>query len=210
MSSDSSTRSHEIEVKLRLESVEPLAAAGLKLEPENTRHFEDNYLLDTFDRQLYSRGAVLRVRFINTEAGVDGLLTLKEKAPADAPASQFKLRLETETRLDDPAQALAILERLGYWKVFRYQKYRTVYRARLSDDQRLHVMFDETPLGNFIELEGEEDAIRKTVECLGVSPADYILQSYIALQAEHCQRQGRPLEDMIFNEGIRKSEVGSR
>ncbi len=210
MSSKSSAPSHEIEVKLRLESVAPLNAAGLRLEPELARHFEDNWLLDTHDRQLYTRGAVLRVRSISSAQGVQGLLTLKEKAPADAPASQFKLRLETETTLGDPKQMLELLERLGYRKFFRYQKYRTVYRALLPDGSELQVMFDETPLGRFVELEGEEAAITKVVASLGITPADYILQSYIALQAGHCQQQGRPLEDMVFNEGIRNSEFGSR
>ncbi len=189
---------HEIEVKLRLDNVAPLAAAGLKLELEMARHFEDNWLLDTAERQLYARGAVLRVRSMSNQDGTQGLLTLKEKAPADAPASQFKLRLETETALGDPVVALEILARLGYWKVFRYQKYRTVYRALLTDGQHLQVMFDETPLGNFVELEGAEAAILQAVSRLGVTPAEYILQSYIALQAEHCEREGHQLEDMIF------------
>jgi adenylate cyclase, class 2 len=189
---------HEIEVKLRLEDIAPLVAAGLKLELETARHFEDNWLLDTADRQLYMRGAVLRVRSTSNEAGTQGLLTLKEKAPDDAPASQFKVRLETETALGDPVVALEILTRLGYWKVFRYQKYRTVYRALLADGQHLLVMFDETPLGNFVELEGEEEAILQAVDQLGVMPEEYILHSYIALQAEHCEREGRALEDLIF------------
>jgi hypothetical protein len=36
------------------------------------------------------------------------------------------------------------------------------------------------------------------VQLLGVSPAHYILDSYIALQLRHCQQQGKPLEDMVF------------
>jgi adenylate cyclase class 2 len=189
---------HEIEVKLRLDSIQSLTDAGVALHLEMARHFEDNQLFDTTDHQLYARGAVLRVRTLETADGVQGLLTLKEKAPADAPVSQFKLRLETETALSDPEQMIAILERLGYQKTFRYQKYRTTYRVTLSNGQTLHLLFDETPLGNFVELEGEENAIAAVVKKLGISPADYILQSYIALQVQHCQRQGKPLEDMMF------------
>jgi len=62
------------------------------------------------------------------------------------------------------------------------------------------VMFDETPLGNFVELEGEEEVIARAVELLGVTPACHILESYLALQAEHCRRRGKPLEDMVFAE----------
>jgi adenylate cyclase class 2 len=189
---------HEIEVKLRLDSIQSLTDAGVALHLEMARHFEDNQLFDMTDHQLSARGAVLRVRTLETADGVQGLLTLKEKAPADAPVSQFKLRLETETALSDPEQMTAILERLGYQKTFRYQKYRTTYRATLSHGQTLHLLFDETPLGNFVELEGEENAIAEVVKKLGISPADYILQSYIALQVQHCQQQGKPLEDMMF------------
>jgi adenylate cyclase class 2 len=186
---------HEIEVKLRCAGVEPLLQAGISLELDIARHFEDNWLLDTHDHRLAERAAILRVR----AAGGAGLLTYKEKAPPDAPASQFKQRLEIETMLAEPLQAVEILERLGYQKFFRYQKYRTIYRALLPDGAHLLVMFDETPLGDFVELEGEEHAIAEAVSLLGIEPTDYILDSYLALQAEHCRRQGRPLEDMVFD-----------
>jgi adenylate cyclase class 2 len=186
---------HEIEVKLRCAGIEPLLEAGVSLELDTPRHFEDNWLLDTAGRQLAEREAILRVRAV----GAEGLLTYKEKAPPGVPASPFKLRLEIETALGEPRQAVEILERLGYHKFFRYQKYRTIYRALLPTGAHLMVMFDETPIGDFLELEGEERAIAEAVGLLGVEPTDYILESYLALQAEYCRRQGRPLEDMVFD-----------
>jgi adenylate cyclase class 2 len=187
---------HEIEVKLRFDSVDAFAPAGIKLEIETARHSEDNWLLDTADRALGEREAILRVRSANSK----GSITYKERAGEDAPASQFKQRVEIETAIDDPESAIAMFERLGFHKWFRYQKYRTVYRATLLGGLTLGVMFDETPIGNFVELEGEEEAIAQAVELLGVTPACYILESYLALQAEHCGREGKPLEDMIFAE----------
>jgi adenylate cyclase class 2 len=192
----SATTTHEIEVKLRLDSVDAFTRAGIELETETARHFEDNALLETSDHALGEREAILRVR----SAGDKGLVTYKEKAGDDAPASQFKQRVEIETAVDDPESALEMFERLGFRKWFRYQKYRTVYRATLPGGSTLSVMFDETPIGNFVEIEGEEEAIAQAVELLGVTPACYILVSYLALQAEHCQRRGKPLEDMIFAE----------
>ena len=188
------TTPYEIEVKLRFDSVGPLAQVGIVLEVEAARHFEDNLLLDTEDNSLGQKAAVLRVR----QSGASGELTYKEKAAPDAPATQFKQRIEFETALADPASAILVFERLGYRAWFRYQKYRTVYRATLPGGQGLHVMFDETPIGNFIELEGEEEAIARAIELLGVRREDYVLESYLALQAAHCARLGRPLEDMTF------------
>lgn len=183
---------HEIEVKLRLDGIEQLHRAGLTLEIEAERHFEDNWLFDTPDGRLGRELSVLRVRI----AGTGGSMTYKAKA--DDEVSRFKRRIEIETRLDDPRSAIALFERLGYRKWFRYQKYRTVYRAYFDPDRRLSVMFDETPIGNFVELEGGEDDLAAAVALLGVDPADFILESYLTLQANACAARGRSLEDMIF------------
>ncbi len=188
------TSPYEIEVKLRFNSLDAFARAGIALEIETARHFEDNWLLDSTDQYLSERASILRVR---SSAG-RGAITYKEKADGAAPASQFKKRIEIETVIDEPESAVTIFERLGYRKWFRYQKYRTVYRATLPCGSKLRVMVDETPLGPFVELEGEEEVIARAVKLLGVTPAEYVLESYLAIQAEHCRRQGKPLEDMIF------------
>lgn len=188
------TRHQEIEVKLRCDDLAAFVRAGLQLESETPRHFEDNWLFDTQAQTLSAKAAILRVRSV---AG-KGTLTYKEKAPLSAPASQFKLRLEIETGVADPESLVALLERLGYRSWFRYQKYRTVYRALLPAGVSLQVMFDETPIGNFVELEGTEDAITQAVTLLGVTPQEYILDSYLALQAAYCQQQGKPFGDMVF------------
>src|SRR5215813_8535337 len=191
----SATTPYETEVKLRFNNLDAFARARIALDMETARHFEDNWLLDSSDYHLGKRAAILRVR----SAAGRGSITYKEKAEDDAPASQFKKRIEIETAIDDPESAVAIYERLGYRKWFRYQKYRTVYRATLPDGSTLRVMFDETPRGEFVELEGEEEIIARAVELLGVTPAEYVLESYLAIQAEQCLRQGKPLEDMVFD-----------
>ncbi len=193
---------HEIEVKLRFDSIDPLRAAGLILTMQTPRHFEDNWLLDTTDSMLGGKPAILRIR----QSGKNGWMTYKEKASPDASATRFKKRLEIETALDDPANAVAIFERLGYQIWFCYQKYRTVYLAELPGGSRLHVMFDETPIGNFIELEGEENAIAEAVALIGVEPGDFILESYLALQAMHCQQQNKPFQDMVFEQSSTEAE----
>lgn len=188
------TSPHEIEVKLRFDDLVAFARAGIALEIETARHFEDNWLLDSPDCHLGERAAVLRVR----SAAGGGAITYKERAEGVASSSRFKKRVEIETAIDDPESAVAVFERLGYRKWFRYQKYRTVYRATLPDGSELQVMFDETPHGPFVELEGEEDVIARAVELLGVAPEEYVLESYLAIQAEYCRRLGKPLGDMTF------------
>jgi adenylate cyclase class 2 len=186
---------HEIEVKLRCDSVAALEHAGIKLTLECARHFEENWLFDTPDHQLGSGLAVLRVRAMEGA----GLLTYKAPPPAGSPISQFKKRIEIETTIGDPERMVAILTHMGYRKWFHYQKYRTVYDALLPNGAGLQVMFDETPIGSFLELEGEEEAIAEAMQLLGARRDEQILLSYLALQAERCSHEGRPFEDLVFD-----------
>ena len=187
---------HEIEVKLRSRGVEWLEKAGIQLEVESPRHFEDNILYDTSDHALSRKLAILRVR----AAQGSGVVTYKEADDQFSSKSQFKKRIEIETQVEDPAILRSIFEKVGFQKFFRYQKYRTVYRATVPGGESLHVMLDETAIGNFIELEGSEAAISNAVRLLGVTKADYILESYLGLQEENCRKQGRMLEDLLYPE----------
>ena len=185
----------ETEVKIRLDGIQKLKDAGLILNLKHNKHFEDNFLLDMGGHELSSQLAALRIR--KTDPG-RGSITLKEMPGEDAPISQFKSRIEFETSVDDPDIMLEIFERLGFRCWFRYQKYRTVYRAELPSGRSLDVMIDETPIGNFVELEGEEDAVSEALRTLNVSKNEYILESYLALQIERCSDEGRPLSDLVF------------
>ena len=83
---------------------------------------------------------------------------------------------------------------------FRYEKYRTTYKLPSSRQwaKGLLIEVDETPIGNFIELEGSPAAIDQAAEKLGYSPRDYVLKSYLALYLEECRRQGESPCDMVF------------
>jgi len=60
------------------------------------------------------------------------------------------------------------------------------------------VMLDETPIGNFIEIEGAPRWIDRTARLLGFSTDDYITRSYGYLYLAYCrERRIRP-KDMLF------------
>jgi len=60
------------------------------------------------------------------------------------------------------------------------------------------VLLDETPIGNFLELEGSPRWIDRTARRLGFSPKDYINRSYGYLYLAWCrERRIRP-KDMVF------------
>ena len=78
---------------------------------------------------------------------------------------------------------------------FRYEKFRTAYRLPRS---RLHLDLDETPVGVFLELEGEPRAIDRAARALGFAPSDYIRGTYWDVYAADCRRRGRIRRNMVF------------
>ncbi len=151
------------------------------------RVFESNQVLDTPAHQLRSRGELLRVR----QAGGRGVLTYK----GPAIPGEHKRREELETGVDLAGVLTIVLQRLGFGIAFRYEKYRTEFHR--SGEPGL-VTLDETPIGNFLELEGDPAWVDRTAAELGFSSKDYILASYGALYFEHCREHGLEPGDMTF------------
>jgi adenylate cyclase class 2 len=82
--------------------------------------------------------------------------------------------------------------------VFRYEKFRTEY-AKVSNQGK--ILVDETPIGDYLELEGSPRWIDRTARQLGFSKADYITRSYGYLYLAYCrERRIRP-KDMLFKKG---------
>jgi adenylate cyclase class 2 len=88
----------------------------------------------------------------------------------------------------------AILAALGYEQAFRAEK----YREEFAMPGGITAALDETPIGVFVELEGDEDAIVAVAAALGRRPADFILASYPALYQRWCHARGVPAEAMVF------------
>jgi adenylate cyclase class 2 len=167
----------ETEIKFRVADLPGLAqrleAAGFRL--QTPRSFESNVLYDTPDRRLRSRTEILRIR------SYAGRWTLTHKrlpgsgipdigVPDDA---RHKQRVEIETVIVNGNALAEVFLSLGLVAAFRYEKWRTEWQ-----DGEGHCVMDETPIGNYAELEGSAEWIDRTAICLGVDPAQYITLSY--------------------------------
>jgi len=113
---------------------------------------------------------------------------------------RYKVREEIEVGVADPGRLKAIFEALGLRGWFRYEKYRTSYQlpASLRWAKGLEILLDETPIGNFLELEGPPEAIDQAAALLGYSHSDHITKSYLQLYLDQCRKQGLPASDMVF------------
>jgi adenylate cyclase class 2 len=157
------------------------------------RHFESNILYDFRDLRLRTSRCVLRIRHAKRQ----WLLTFKGPPAASLV---YKSRVEIETLVEDGEQLHAILKGLGLRKAFRYDKYRSVFAPKppARGARGALLVLDETPVGNYLELEGPEAWIDRTAEQLGYRREDYITASYAALYRNRCEARGKAPADMVF------------
>lgn len=178
----------ETEVKVQITGrkafADRVAASGFRLQTPRT--FEDNLLFDRPDRELRGSGRLLRLR----RYGNHWTLTYKSKAKD----SVYKVREEIETKVEDGPQMQAILLGLGYQVVFRYQKYRTEWA-----DGSGHVVLDETPIGDYAELEGPPEWIDNAAKSLTITQDQYITKSYAEIYSDWRRQAKDAPPDMVFS-----------
>ena len=177
----------EIEIKFRVADLRALArrlrAAGFRLVTPRTR--ELNTLYDLPGEVLRGRKELLRLR----KYGSQWTLTHKAKKKTGRHSS----REELETRVADGKKTDAILRALGYAPSFRYEKFRAEWT-----DGKGQVVVDETPIGDFCEIEGAPRWIDATAKKLGVNRADYITKNYAELFLEWRARTKSGALEMTF------------
>ena len=82
---------------------------------------------------------------------------------------------------------------LGLVTAFRYEKWRTEWH-----DGEGHCVVDETPIGNYAELEGSPNWIDRIAPRLGIDPAEYITLSYGRLFDQWREQHGSAAQDLTF------------
>jgi adenylate cyclase class 2 len=102
--------------------------------------------------------------------------------------------VETETEVADGEALGGIFALLGYQPVFVYEKWRAEYA-----DATGHCVVDETPIGDFAELEGPEDWIDSVSARLGLAPSSLMTLSYGRLFEDWRSRNRSPARDMTFD-----------
>lgn len=183
----SAGRRLEIEIKLPAPDLDAIRRR-LRSEgatPVSPVHFESNDLYDR-DGELGDRGCLLRLR--QTDHGA----SLTFKGPARFEAG-MKRREERETAVSDPREMERILTALGLERRFRYEKRREEWDL---DDCR--IALDETPIGNFAEIEGEPPAIRRALQRLGLDFSEAIPYGYAELYRRRRENDATLPADMVF------------
>jgi adenylate cyclase class 2 len=184
----------ETEIKFRLDPLDGLASLAQRLQAcgfslQTPRAFESNVLYDTPDRQMRARTEILRIR------SYAGRWTLTHKRLPDVGPGEdtHKHRIETETEVSDGDALAEVFLSLGLVPAFRYEK----WRAEWTDGEG-HCVVDETPIGDYAELEGPAEWIDKTAARLGIDPSQYITLSYGRLFDLWRQQHNSSATDLTF------------
>jgi adenylate cyclase class 2 len=177
----------EIEVKFALRDRNELTRrlhelGATRLYPET---FEDNMVLDRRG-ELRTKGSLLRVR----KFGRYSLVTYKGPMSIEGG---IKSREEVQTGVESFELAIQLFDSLGYKPVFRYQKYREVWRVR-----EVEVVLDRTPIGDYFEIEGSVETIREVAAQLGMNMDQALRQTYADLYRQARRTRADLPEHMVF------------
>lgn len=178
----------EIEAKFYVRDLAGVEARlrGLKARLIQARVHEKNIRFDTPSHSLSKEGRALRLR-------QDDQIRMTYKGPS-AVKDGVSDRVEIEFAVDDFQKAGQFFEALGYEKIFFYEKYRATYEL-----VNAHIMLDELPYGEFVEIEGESiQAIHAVAEQLHLKWAAAIGTSYLSLFQRVCKLRGLDSTQLTF------------
>jgi adenylate cyclase, class 2 len=184
---------NEVEIKFQIPNLQEIRRHLKKqgFREVTPRTHEVNTLYDRPLRSLRRRGEVLRIR----KFGDSWKLTHKAKGKD----GRHKTRKETETKVEDGKRLEEVFAAIGFKPAFRYEKFRSEWSDGTGD-----VVLDETPIGNFGEIEGPPRWIDRTAEALGISREQYITKSYTELFFDWKRRTRSRAKNMTFAE-VKKS-----
>jgi len=178
----------EIEAKFYVRDLKKIGTCLQDLEARliQPRVLEMNIRFDLPDGGLRSEERVLRLR-----QDTETRLTYKGAGKNEQGVVN---RTEIEFTVEDFNKAKNFLEALGYQKLLQYNKYRTTYEL-----EHCHIMLDELPYGNFVEIEGENiAAIHSMANKLELDMQAAVSASYSALFEKVRRTLGLTFTDLTF------------
>lgn len=162
----------ETEAKFFVRNLQPIESRLLDLKAHliQPRVHEINYRFDFPNNELRSHKKVLRLR-------KDEQAKLTFKGASVEMQGGVMSREEIEFVVEDFDKAKLLLESIGFKPVVFYEKFRTTYEL-----QETHIMLDELPYGEFVEIESNDiTAIKNVSDLLGLNWNMMVKAGYHAL-----------------------------
>ncbi|MBI5352085.1 MAG: class IV adenylate cyclase [Chloroflexi bacterium] len=179
----------EIEAKFYIQDLKRIESRLLELKARliQPRVHETNLRFDTPNGDLKSSQRVLRLR-------QDDKARFTFKGPSVELEGGVGSRKEIEFVVGDYESAKLFLGELGFNEIAFYEKFRATYEFNET-----HIMLDELPYGNFIEIEGENcESIRKVADLLGLNWDAMVKAGYYALFVSVAGKYGLDSSKLSF------------
>jgi adenylate cyclase class 2 len=181
----------EIEVKFYLSDMDAIRDRILELGAVSRgRVFETNLRFDDADNRLIENRSLLRLRR-------DTQTTLTFKSEPPFKDDQFKILNELEVEVSDFTIMKHILESLGFREEQVYEKWRETFMLNSAN-----LCLDTMPYGDFLEIEGQKQDIKKLASRIGLKWKKRILLNYLAIFDVIKQKSNLPFYDVTFSNFI--------
>ncbi|MBU0994716.1 MAG: class IV adenylate cyclase [Proteobacteria bacterium] len=180
----------EIEVKFYMTDLDHIRNKLRDIGAHQTcgRTFEVNYRYDDKDQTLLKNRSILRLR-----KDRDTILTLKSR-PLGQKDKDFKIHKEIEVKVSDFEKTDMIMEAIGFHRQQTYEKWRETFVL-----EKTEIVLDTLPYGNFLEIEGAREDIRKIADLLDLDWRKRILSSYLELFAQIKKKYALAFSDITFD-----------
>jgi adenylate cyclase class 2 len=184
----------EIEAKMSVEGFDATRAKLKELQARLLgRYLETNSFFDIADRSLLAADKGLRLRLKrNADTGEEQHIITYKGPRHPGP---LKSREEVELMVEGSAEAVKLLECLGYHKVLSFEKRRESYALETCE-----VELDEVPyLGTYVEVEGpSEQQVLHVRQMLGLGERPLIKAGYVSMLTSYLQERGKPQREIKF------------
>jgi adenylate cyclase class 2 len=181
----------EIEVKFYLSDMDAIRKRILDLGAVSMgRIFETNLRFDDANNNLIEKKSLLRLR-----RDIKTILTFKSEP--SSKNDQFKILKELEVEVSDFATMKHILESLGFREEQVYEKWRETFRLNSSN-----LCLDTMPYGDFLEIEGQKEDIKKLASQIGLDWTKRILLNYLEIFDIIKRKSNLPFYDVTFSNFI--------
>jgi len=176
---------NEVELKFKVDNYVNIKNLLKKLGAEFVgKAFERTVRFDTENQSLEQDG-----KFLRTRTGFKNVITFKRKIENN----DFKEREEVEFEIADTEKMNYILKNLGFSKILIMEKHREKWNFNNTE-----VVLDELPMGNYMEIEGDEESIVKVANSLELNLDDKITGTYWDIWKDFSKKNGIDDENIIF------------
>lgn len=182
----------EIEIKIKLEKKEKNSLSRI-LKKKFHGVFKPGFRQKTY--QFFTDDFSSQKVFPRIRNERDKTFTLTIKVKNDRASHYFE-RKEYTIEISDIPEAAEMLKVLGFKNMVAWEKVRRDCRvAKLP----VELSFDETPMGWFLEIEGDKKNIKRTLEIFGLDDKPKINRAYLGLWEDYKKERKIKKRDMLFD-----------